>query len=178
MPADPSTWIVDFHSVGGVPIGQPIAPIGQAVGLPQVTDTVDCPPGYSGTVGVDDKRFAIDLMESQSRGTAVPDPTLTYGSFRYAPQAVQTAPERVIDTSPSTLAGIRLGSSESELLAAYPGVQKTRSKYDETMKYTTYAVGPSEGRYLVFQVATSASGARNVISLASTGLPYVVDVCD
>jgi hypothetical protein len=172
-PADPSTWILGWDRVADVHLGQSLAALASAAKLVPVDDTVDCPPGYWTAQGAPSGDVRVSLMQEGSRGTAVSDPTFSYAQF-----AVREPSETVVATSPSTDAGIRLGSTEAELLAAYPSIQKTSSKYDDSMGYTTYADGPSDGRYLVFQVAATPSGARTVINMLSTSRDVAIDVCD
>ncbi|MGH1550541.1 hypothetical protein ACRAWB_15730 [Leifsonia poae] len=171
-PADPATWILGFDQVGGVRFGESSAALAAAAKLVAVDDTIDCPPGYW-SESAPDITVEISLLEDDKRGTAVQDPVLTYAAF-----SVRTASEEIVPASPSTEAGIRLGSTESDLMAAYPDLQKSHSRYDESMGFTTYAVGPTSGRYLVFQVATAPSGARTVIHMQSSTYDSVVDLCD
>ncbi|MDN4612955.1 hypothetical protein P5G50_00705 [Leifsonia sp. F6_8S_P_1B] len=42
----------------------------------------------------------------------------------------------------------------------------------------TYFLGPVDGRYLVFQVAPNASGARTVEQIATSDKPSIIDYCD
>ncbi|HEY2556160.1 MAG TPA: hypothetical protein VGI08_03570, partial [Diaminobutyricibacter sp.] len=100
-------------------------------------------------------------------------PPFTYASF-----VTWTAADAPIASSPSTPTGIRLGSSESDLLAAYPAIKLSHSKYEENMGWTTYAVGPVGGRYLVFLVRTSPAGSRTVVAIQSSPFPGFFDVCD
>jgi hypothetical protein len=166
---------VDYEQIGGVRLGHSAGSLAQAAGLPPVTDTTDCPPGYSSgsPAGTATSSVGIMVMELESRGEAIPDPTFTYASIW-----TNVPADAILDASPSTPAGIRLGSTESDLLAAYPGIQKTHSKYDDSMGYTTYAAGPVEDRFMVFQVAASASGSRSVLRIQSSTMAYVTDVCD
>jgi hypothetical protein len=47
------------------------------------------------------------------------------------------------------------------------------------MGYTTYADGPNnEGRYMVFQAGTADTDARIVVSIQSSTLSTVIDLCD
>ena len=170
--SDPSTWIVDYDQVAGVHVGDSIAALARAAGLPAVTDTVDCPPGY-GTEGAVQNKLSTALLDADARGHAVDDPPLTVAVFGITP-----VPDAVVAASPSTLAGIRLGSTEAQLLTAYPDIRKTHSRYDDNVGYSTYAVGPVDGRYLVFQVGTSGSGARVVTTIASAPVDSVISYCD
>jgi hypothetical protein len=79
--------------------------------------------------------------------------------------------------SPSTVAGIRLGSSESALVAAYPGIRRTPSTGGGSTG-ATYVAGPVGGRYLVFQIAVSASGARTVTIIQSSPAASLTDTCE
>lgn len=175
VPSDPSTWVVDYDRVADVEVGQSLATLAAAAGLTANNDSENCPPGYVKDPGFDAPAGAvgISLMELEARGQVVPDPAFTYASF-----GSRVIPTEVSPESPSTAAGIRIGSSEADLLAAYPGIATTLSRYDETMGFTTYAAGPVEGRYLVFQVGTAESGARTVFSVRSSTLDVVTDVCD
>lgn len=172
VPADPSTWIVDYDSVAGVTVGQSLKALASAASLKPITDTIDCPPGYTGRAA-DGSLADISLMYPEARGSAIADPPFTMALI-----STNSAPDAVVASSPSTAAGIRLGSSEADLLAAYPAIQKTISKYDDSMGFTTYAAGPVDGRYLTFQVGPSASGSRTVRTIQSSRLSIVIDVCD
>jgi len=172
-PADPSTWILSFDEVGGIQVGQSPSALATAAGLVPVEDTFDCPPGYWTKPDPAGTDLTVTLMQDDARGTALPDPKLTYASFR-----ILKPQESVVPTSPSTPAGIRIGSTEAALLAAYPSIQKTVSKYDDSAGLTTYAVGPSSGRYLVFQVGVTSTGARTIVDMLSTTRNIVIDVCD
>ena len=172
--SDTGAWVVDVDRVAGVEVGQSLASLAATAAIPAVTDTVDCPPGYATGFGTTaDHPVSIALMDLEARGHAEADPPFTYASF-----ITQTVADAPIAASPSTPAGIRLGSSESSLLNAYPALQKSHSRYDESMGYTTYAAGPIGGRYLVFQVGTSATGSRSVVTIQSSTYPGVYDVCD
>lgn len=175
VPSDPSTWVVDYDRVADVEVGQSLATLAAAAGITANNDSENCPPGYVKDPGFEAPAGAvvITLMELEARGQVVPDPTFTYASFWSRDIPTDVSPE-----SPSTAAGIRIGSTEADLLAAYPEIVTTVSKYDENMGYTTYAAGPVEGRYLVFQVATAESGARTVFRIQSSTLDVVTDVCD
>lgn len=177
VPTRPGTWLIDFDSLAGVRVGDPIAPFAQAAGLVPQADTIDCPPGFSytqATSGEQDNVLSASFMEAESRGTAVASPSLSLGivSSRQSPEHVQTE-------SPRTAAGIQLGSTEASLLAAYPDLQKGRSKYDESVGATTYFLGPRNGRYLVFNVRPTQGGsAVTVNTIQTSSYNSVIDVCD
>ena len=173
--SDPSTWVVDYDRVADVEVGQSLATLAAAADITANNDSENCPPGYVKDPGFDAPAGAVGIspMELEARGQVVPDPAFTYASIWTGIMPIEVSPE-----SPSTAAGIRIGSSEADLLAAYPGIATTLSKYDENMGYTTYAAGPAEGRYLVFQVGTAESGARTVFRIQSSTLDVVTDVCD
>jgi hypothetical protein len=174
-PSDPSTWTIGPDEIAGVPVGGSLSSLAEGAALEPITDTIDCSPGYSNGPGFDDPAgVRITLAEMKSRGTAVADPT-----FTYAYVWTRTTPPTVLSGSPTTDEGVRLGTSEADLLAAYPDLQRTTSRYDSTVGYTTYADGPNnEGRYLVFQTGTADSGARTVVSIQSSTLSTVIDLCD
>lgn len=175
-PLDPGTWIVDYKSVGGLALGDPIAPFGTAAGLQPNPSPIDCPSGFYKVANFDEESFDVSvvLVQLDARVTPVDDPVLTYAVFstRFA------APDGPLPDSPSTLAGIRIGSSEEELLTAYPDIVTTTSRYDDTMGFTTYAEGPLDGRYLVFRVGTSDSGLRTVKLLQTSTIDVAIDICD
>lgn len=114
------------------------------------------------------------LVQLDARAVPVDDPAFTYAQFstRFG------TPDGPLPGSPSTSAGIRLGSSEEDLLAAYPDIVTTTSRYDTTTGSTTYVEGPVDGRYLVFQVGTAASGLRTVTLIQTSTKDVAVDVCD
>lgn len=171
-PADSGTWVIGFDTAAGIPVGGSIAAFARAAGLERVDDTVDCPPGFWSPRSFDGT-LRVSLLAAESRGTDVPDPVLSYANAH-----IEAAGDGPVAGSPSTPEGIRLGSTEEQLLAAYPGIVKGSSRYDDVMGYTTYVFGPEAGRYLVFQTATAASGAHVVVTLQSSTWKSVFDVCD
>lgn len=175
-PSDPGSWIIDFGSMGGVRVGEPIAPFAGEAALQPVEDTVDCPAGFTnagGIFGSTTDSVGLSFLDVPTRGTGSPDPVLTLGSATTA-----TPPDAVLEDTPATEAGIRLGATEEALRAAYPDLQTGHSKYDEPGGSATYFLGPVDGRYLVFQVAPTASGARTVEHIATSDRPSIIDYCD
>ena len=177
VPTDQGSWIIDFDTLAGVRVGQPIAPFAQAAGLVRQQDTVDCPPGFSSTTPVDgepDNQLSVSFLQAESRGTDVADPTLTLGMV-----FARTSPDAVQPGSPATTAGIRVGSTEAALLAAYPNVKKGSSKYDESSGSRTYFLGPQGGRYLVFNVRPTPDGSGVTVNTIQTSTyNSIIDVCD
>ena len=177
VPTDQGSWTIDFDTLAGVRVGQPIAPFAQAAGLVRQQDTVDCPPGFSSTIPVDgepDNQLSVSFLQAESRGTDVADPTLTLGMV-----FARTSPDAVQPGSPATTAGIRVGSTEAALLAAYPNLQKGSSKYDESAGARTYFLGPQGGRYLVFNVRPTQDGSGVTVNTIQTSTyNSIIDVCD
>ncbi|WP_157079085.1 hypothetical protein [Herbiconiux solani] len=174
-PLDPGTWVVDYGQVGSLKVGDPIAPFAEAAGLEPNPSPIDCPSGYYriGTFDENSLDVSMALTQADARTDPVDDPMLTFA--RFSTRGVASSP---LAGSPVTAAGIRLGSSEAELLAAYPDLQVGRSKYDDTQGYTTYTSGPVDGRYLVFQVTSSPDGTRNVRLMQTSTVDFAYDICD
>jgi hypothetical protein len=173
--SDPSTWIIGYDQIGGVHVGEPVGALAQAAGIPSTADGIGCAPGYvrnpslpaaGGVVG-------IELVQLEPGPNDRSDPVLDFASIMTA-----GTPDGVIESSPRTEAGIRLGSTEAELLAAYPDIQRWPTKYDSPGGLTTYLEGPPDGRHLVFAVNTSDNGARTVIIISSTTSQTLIDACD
>ncbi|SDZ26890.1 hypothetical protein [Herbiconiux ginsengi] len=174
-PLDPGTWIIDYSQAGSLLVGDPIAPFAEAAGLQPNPSPIDCPSGFYLFRDQDENSVdvSVALTQADARATPVDDPVLTYAEFHTRGVASSPLPD-----SPSTPAGIRLGSSEDDLIAAYPDLRQTFSKYDDTMGFTTYVSGPVDGRYLVFQVAPSPDGPRTVRLLQTSTWDVVFDICD
>jgi hypothetical protein len=174
-PLDPGTWTIGFDEVAGLRLGDSLASFASAAGLVPVDSPVDCPDGYYTAPNIDEGSLIVDvyLAELEADGRDVPDPVFSFATV--STRGVADAP---LEGSPSTPEGTRLGSSEAELLAAYPGVVVTNSRYDEQEGYTTYVSGPVDGRYLVFQVGTSEAGTKAVRLIRSSTQDSVIDVCD
>ncbi|WP_291048695.1 hypothetical protein [Herbiconiux sp.] len=174
-PLDLGTWILDYGQAGSLLVGDPIAPFAEAAALQPNPSPTDCPSGFYLLKSSDENSTDVSgaLVQADARAIPVDDPVLTYAEF--STRGVASAP---LPGSPSTSAGIRLGSSEDELIAAYPDLRQTTSRYDDTMGYTTYVSGPVGDRYLVFQVAQSPDGSRAVRLLQTSPWDVVVDICD
>lgn len=174
-PLDTGTWILDYDRAGDLAVGDPIVPFAIAAGLEPNPSPRDCPSGYYQIGSFDEGNLDINVALVQLDAKVVPidDPLLTHAEF-----STRTIPEAPLADSPSTPAGIRIGSSEQDLLAAYPGIVMTFSRYDDTIGAATYAAGPLDGRYLVFQVGTSPGGARNVFRMESSVNDTTFDICD
>ncbi len=178
VPTDQGSWIIDFDTLAGVRVGQPIASFGQAAGLVRQQDTANCPPGFSSTTPVDgepDNQLSVSFLQADSRGAAdVADPMFTLGLV-----FARTSPDAVQPGSPATTAGIRVGSTEAALLAAYPNLQKGGSRYDESAGARTYFLGPQDGRYLVFNVRPTPDGSGVTVNTIQTSTyNSIIDVCD
>lgn len=175
-PLDPGTWVVDYDSVADLALGDPLTPWGSAAGLQPNPSPIDCPSGFYTIPDFEAKtpEVSMALVQLDARAVPVADPVFSYAQFsvRFG------AADGPLSSSPSTPAGIRLGSSEEDLLAAYPDIVMTTSKYDDTTGSTTYAEGPVDGRYLVFRVGTSESGQRTVTWIQTSTFDAVVDICD
>lgn len=174
-PLDTGTWIIDYDRVGDLAAGDPIVPFATAAGFEPNPSPLDCPSGYYqiGSFDEGDLDISVALVQLDARAVPIDDPLLTHAGF-----STRTIPEAPLADSPSTPAGIRIGSSEEDLLAAYPGIVMTVSRYDDTIGATTYAAGPVDGRYLVFQVGTSPGGAKNVFRMESSIKDTAFDICD
>jgi hypothetical protein len=139
-PSDPSVWLIDFDGVGPATLGRSFEEQRQT--LPGFDDTTDslCVDSYlrlqapSGLpllfVGSEEQSGATAAIELSSTGSTVTD-------LRQA--------------SPKTAAGIGLGSSEQELLAAYPGIEQTGG-YIDPEAFPYYGLTDGNGGWIVFGI--------------------------
>jgi hypothetical protein len=139
-PNDPATWLIDFDGVGPAVLGRSFEEQRQT--LPGFDDTTDslcvdshlrlqAPSGlpllFVGSAEQADRTAAVELS---STGSTAPD-------LRQA--------------SPKTAAGIGLGSSDEELLAAYPGIEKTGG-YVDPEEFPYYGLTDGNGGWIVFGI--------------------------
>lgn len=175
-PLDTGTWIIDYDQAGDLAVGDSIAPFATAAGFEPNPSPGDCPSGYYRGIGADDEQsldVTVSLVQLDAKAPPVDDPLLTLARF-----STRTVPEAPLPSSPTTPTGIRIGSTEDELLAAYPGISTTVARYDDFWGYSTYVSGPIDGRYLVFQVGTSDSGSRTVRLIETSPVGTTFDICD
>jgi hypothetical protein len=174
-PLDPGTWTIGYDEMAGLRLGDSLASFASAAGLVPVDSPADCPDGFWTGQGYGDGSLNVSVYLAQLEvdGEDVPDPLFTFAEV--STRGVADAP---LEGSPSTPEGIRLGSSEADLLAAYPDIQVTFTRYDDEQGLTTYVNGPVDGRFLVFQVGTSPSGIKAVERIRTSTQDRAYGNCD
>ncbi|NQX11865.1 hypothetical protein HQQ80_09540 [Microbacteriaceae bacterium VKM Ac-2855] len=149
-PSDPDTWTIDFDGVGPVSFGGSIA---ETATVLQAT-----PYALSGTSADEcPARFFVTDGSVYGEMVLAPDPTAanadvigTIGLNLNQGSAV---------TGPRTRAGIGMGSSLAEMLAAYPDIERTGS-YGDGVDY--FAVSNGAGVYITFAVYTDSSTVHSI----------------
>lgn len=136
-PADPSTWIIDFGGIGPARLGSPVA----TTEIPGWTDETDpsCLPRQRDLVT--DGQMTLGLfapVDSKTTGTL----NLFFNFIANGDVALPT---------PRTAEGIGLGSTIEELLATYPGIEKTGEYSSETY----FGLSDGQGIWIVFGVLDS-----------------------
>ncbi|GAA0997329.1 hypothetical protein [Subtercola frigoramans] len=135
--ADPSTWIIGFDGVGPVKLGSTLEK--QRRTLPAFTDITDplCVGGY------------LELQALTGFGllfvSGVDQPTST-AAITFATGGTRVTDNR--STTPKTTAGIGIDSTKEELLAAYPGIEKTGTYQSDD--YPFYGLTDGKGGWIVF----------------------------
>lgn len=131
-PADPTAWTFGFGSVGPLRVGGTIADAGSALESFTVTRQDACP-------------WLVILDNPQVGSLAVPvgdddviDQLVVWQSATLPPEPLATA------------AGIAQGSTEEDLLAAYPGITGVQGGNGET----DYSVADGSGYFLNFSVSS------------------------
>lgn len=140
-PADPSTWLIRFDGVGPVSLGTPFRE--QHDALPAFADDTDpiCVDYQSVLRSPRGLWFYFIGAADQSGRTA----TIELGNLG--------SPGADNSDSPRTPEGIGIGSTVGELLAAYPGIERTGG-YSDTVDY--YGLTDDRGGWIVFAVMGDA----------------------
>ena len=138
-PSDPSTWIIRFDGVGPVSLGVPMNDQRQV--LPDFTDINDpsCTEYYLDLEAP--SGFSVLMLggPQQPRSTV----GVTFGN------GGGTGPE-TRETTPRTAEGIGIDSTLDELLATYPGIEKTGMYQSDDYPY--YGLTDGQGAWIVFGI--------------------------
>lgn len=146
-PADPATWIIGFDRVGAATLGAPYSAQADAFpGFKDVTDSI-CLSEQRIYLAPSRLGFALVAASDGSGRTAA----IEFGD--YGTEIDNRS------TSPKTSAGIGIGSTRAELLAAYPDIQKTGA-YSETTTY--YGLTNGAGGWMVFVVTNDVVGGIQI----------------
>lgn len=137
-PNDPSTWVIDFNGIGPVDLGSSIATV--ASGLPDWTDSTYaiCRPRQVDLVAAD--HLGLTSLSPSASPDRISELLLSYNFAIYGDSAPAT---------PRTAAGIGIGATLEELMAAYPGITKT-GEYADVASY--YGLTNGQGTWIVFDV--------------------------
>lgn len=140
-PADPATWTIGFDGVGPAKLGTPFRD--QHSVLPAFTDATEsiCVDVQSALTSPGGLRFLFLAAADGSSRTAA----IEFGNYGVG--------EDDSAITPRTSAGIGISSTEDELLAAYPDIQKTYIYGDVT---TDYAITDGQGGWIVFATMNGA----------------------
>ncbi|WP_291046397.1 hypothetical protein [Herbiconiux sp.] len=133
---DPSTWIIGFDGVGPVELGSSLEEQRQL--LPAFDDITDplCVTGY------------LDLQAPSGfalRFVSAPDGPVT-AAITFGNGGAEGADDRAI--TPTTAEGIGIGSTEDELLTAYPDIELTGTYQSDDFPY--YGITDGTGGWIVF----------------------------
>lgn len=149
-PDDPATWVIGFDGIGPVKLGFPLAELAEET--PTLSDETydECRPSQVTLVSADELRLnAFGATDAEDRVGSL------YLNARL-PRDAQTLPR--------TEAGIGIGSTETELLTAYPGIRVTGTYSTSTY----YAIQNESGTWVVFgiwndQVDAIGVGPQNIL---------------
>lgn len=133
--SDPSTWIIDFDSVGPLALGQPIDEARAAASMFTENEMMlECRVAFMDRPGV--PSLALVYW---------PDDVLSTIIVRNQPATTGSTSQELYASSPKTTAGIGIGSTRDELLAAYPD---TSASIDEGY-FAVYVIAGSTGSIVV-----------------------------
>lgn len=143
---DPENWVIGLGAVGPLSIGQPIdQAIAAASGYTQGESVPDCPVAFldrasypSLAIAYWPDNVATRIIVRQLGGTPVPTAT------------------------PRTAAGIGVGSSGAELMAAYPGATVL---VDQAPSFVVYSVSDGASAYIIMAVT---DGVVTSVDLSTT----------
>ncbi len=152
---DPSSWLIDFTSVGPLALGDPISEVAPAM------------TAYTTTVFTESCPQNTYFDRSGSPGILIADPS---GSGEIELIVVQKwgssgEAAAVAGTSPRTSAGIGIGATLDSVKAAYPALSEGGAD-----PFTYYSVSEGNGNWLNFSLSTE--GLVDTILVApSPGVP-------
>lgn len=138
-PADPSTWVITYTSVGPLKIG-----VDQASQVPLLSaysaepDPGTCPARFYERDG------SPTLIVTHGVTTDVSVITVTYNSTDIPASEVA----QLRKTTPRTASGIGIASTYDDLKATFPGMEKVGTTYAGTL----YVINDGSDRYLQFDV--------------------------
>lgn len=152
-PADVSSWTIDFDGVGPARLGVQLAV--DRASLTQLTDESQptCPIGVFSS---DAAPTIILVPDASSTVTAIEVSGLLWGHV-----------SQDFHRTPRTHAGIGADSTLADVLAAYPGIQKT-GRYS-FIDY--YGISNGEGRWIVFAVDADTGAVWGIQTGSTPGMP-------
>jgi hypothetical protein len=152
---DPASWVIRFDSVGPLTIGGSIS--AERVGMTAFSD--DSQPEACALVVFQGLEPDVPSVWAQpDTDPDVIDVIVVTGDGEAAP---------FVTGSPTTVEGVGIGSTEAEILAAYPGITEQPSEVVPDFSY--YAVSDDAGRYIDFTV--DPAGLVESIALSDQPVP-------
>ncbi|MDN4596881.1 hypothetical protein [Leifsonia virtsii] len=141
MTDDPATWVIGFGTVGPLSVGMAAGDADSVMGGYVLEDQDECPVRYYTRDGA-------------------PLVALTYGTDGRTVDSIQLGLGiKGVQGPPLTAAGIGIGSTREELLAAYPDIATHGSYFGV---FDNYAITDGNGNWIVFAAYNDTGIVRGI----------------
>lgn len=167
-PADPATWIADFGGIGPIRSGERVTDVAPLLGaFDRVELPADCNLASFRGSGVLERLTVSMVTDPADLETIIQVFVMTAGDPQ-SPPAV----------SPRTEAGVALGASEAQLLAAHPDAVSVQ----DDAGYAVFELATGDGAFLYFLVSRPEVGTVGpsafVYGIVASAVPGVgADYC-